>query len=75
MLKKHTYRENIKTIQIEKRQISLEGGTIRLTADFSIETMEAKSQNKWHSHTTQKIILYWAKIAFKRDIFRWIKIK
>lgn len=33
LLKKHTYRENIKIIQIEKIQISLEGGTIRLMAD------------------------------------------
>ena len=65
-------KEKLLTATREKRQITYKGTPIRLTADFSAETLQAKRE--WHDifkvmkgKNLQPRLLYLARISFRFD--------
>ena len=69
---KINYKENILKAAREKQQITYKGTPIRLTADFSAETLQARRE--WHDilkvmkgKNLQPKLLYLARISFRFD--------
>ena len=71
-LSKIKYKENILKTAREKQQMTNKGTPIRLTADFSAETLQARRQ--WHDifkvmkgKNVQPRLLYTGRISFRFD--------
>ena len=71
-LAKIKYKEKLLKAAKEKRQITYKGTPIRLTADFSVETLQARRE--WHDilkvmkgKKIQPRLLYPARISFRFD--------